>query len=526
MLVKNPVLPGFHPDPSLLRVGDDYYIVTSTFEWFPGACICHSKDLANWEIVSYALTDDQAVDMTGLDMSCGIWAPNLTYCDGSFYLVYTIVYTDRQRYKDTWNFLVTAKDVRGPWSKPVKLNCSGFDPSLFHDGDRKYLVNMVIDHRADTVRFCGIDVQEYDPVAEKLLGEPVRVSRGTGRGTTEGPNIFRRGEYYYLVVAEGGTRYDHCTCVLRSKNVLGPYEPDPHNPVLTSAGQEDVVLQRAGHSQAIEGADGNWYMSHLCSRPVKRCSILGRESAIQNITWTEDGWFKISANDTGKPELFFEAPAVPGSPGVQVTDHSERVDFSDGRIPLSYMTLRRSFRTNGISVRGGRLHIEGGASIMSKYFQGLLARRQQSLQCDFETEMAFSPRHLNHIAGMLVYYNYDNHYYLKMSRDEQGSFLAVSSVVNKVLTDSEAVHLPEGTGRIRLKACIRCEELQYYYADPSDPEGGWKPIGPVLDMKNISDEHIEGNGFTGSMLGVNCCDVQGDGCSAEFLYLDYTEIQE
>ena len=133
MKIQNPVLPGFHPDPSLLRVGNDYYIATSTFEWFPGVCICHSKDLANWKIVSYALTDDRKCDLTGLDMSCGIWAPNLTWHDGKFYLVYTIVYTDRQRYKDTWNFLITADDVRGPWSDPVKLNCSGFDPSLFHD---------------------------------------------------------------------------------------------------------------------------------------------------------------------------------------------------------------------------------------------------------------------------------------------------------------------------------------------------------------------------------------------------------
>lgn len=160
MEVKNPVLKGFNPDPSILRVNDDYYIATSTFEWFPGVCIHHSTDLVNWEIVSYALTDDKSLDMTGLDMSCGIWAPNLTYHNGLFYLVYTLVYTDRQRYKDTYNYLVTASDVKGPWSKPVFLNCAGFDPSLFHEGEKKYLVNMVIDHRVDYERFAGVDVQE------------------------------------------------------------------------------------------------------------------------------------------------------------------------------------------------------------------------------------------------------------------------------------------------------------------------------------------------------------------------------
>lgn len=240
MKVKNPVLPGFNPDPSLLRVGEDYYIATSTFEWFPGICIHHSKDLIRWEIAGYALTDDGKTDMTGLDMSCGIWAPNLTYADGLFYLVYTIVYTDRQRYKDTHNFLITAPAVTGPWSDPVPLNRSGFDPSMLHDGDKKYLVNMVIDHRVHYERFCGVDVQEYDPVQKRLVGEPVRISKGTGRGTTEGPNIMKHDGFYYLVVAEGGTRYKHCTSVLRSRNLLGPYEEDPHIQSLHLSGRRTV----------------------------------------------------------------------------------------------------------------------------------------------------------------------------------------------------------------------------------------------------------------------------------------------
>ncbi|MCR5033058.1 MAG: glycoside hydrolase family 43 protein [Lachnospiraceae bacterium] len=539
MKVKNPVIPGFHPDPSLLCVGKDYYIATSTFEWFPGVCILHSTDLANWEIASYALTDDQKVDMTGLDMSCGIWAPNLTWNEGKFYLTYTIVYTDRQRYKDTYNFVTTAPDVCGPWSDPVLLNASGFDPSMFHENGRHYLVNMVIDHRTDKVRFCGIDVQEYDEEKGRLIGNPVRVSKGTGRGETEGPNIFYHEGYYYLVVAEGGTRYQHCTCVLRAKNLFGPYEPDPNNPVLTSAGQEDCLLQRAGHSQAVRGADGNWYMAHLCSRPIEKNSILGRETAIQNITWTKDGWFKLSANDTGKPEAFFEVPDFSGKQGQ---DHSQKVDFSgetdfsgirgkESReryhpdpvpLPLEYMTLRRSFLRNGITIRKGKLHLEGGASVMSKYFQSLVARRQQSLYCDFETCMEFAPRHLNHIAGMLVYYNYDNHYYLKMSRDEYGKFLAVTSNVNKEVEDLITINLPEEIRKVYLKAQIRADKLQYFYG--TEP-GEWIPIGPVLDMKNISDEHIVGNGFTGSMLGVNCCDCQLDGVFADFEYLNYTEYE-
>lgn len=518
MYVKNPVLRGFNPDPSILHVDGDYYIATSTFEWFPGVCIHHSKDLVNWEIVSYALTDESYLDMTGIDMSCGIWAPNLTYCDGLFYLVYTIVYTDRQYYKDTYNYLVTARDIKGPWSKPVFLNCSGFDPSLFHEGEKKYLVNMVMDHRADYKRFAGIDIQEYDMKAGRLVGSPTRISTGTSKGITEGPNIVKKDDFYYLTLAEGGTLYNHCTTVLRSKDLFGPYEENPNNPILTTVGQEDCLLERAGHAQIIQGNDGNWYMAHLCSRPIEKCSVLGRESSIQNIEWTEDGWFRLSANRTGKPEIMF---TVPGQT-VQNHDLSERVDFSDGRIPLSYMTLRRSFKTNGIEIVNQKLRITGGASVMSKYKQALIARRQQSFFCDFCVAMQFRPRHLNHIAGLLVYYNYDNNYYLKMSRDEKGEFLSVSSTVNRKLNDSSPVYISSQIDVIYLKAEIRRESLIFSYSVDGEK---YIPIGMELDMKNISDERIEGNGFTGSMLGVNCSDLQGDGVFAEFLSFDYRECE-
>ena len=189
MKVMNPVLPGFNPDPSLVRVGDDYYIATSTFEWFPGICIHHSKDLVNWEILSYALTDETKFDIKGMDTACGIWAPNLTYDNGTFYLIYTIVYTNRHRFKDTHNFMVTASDPKGLWSDPIPLNKTGFDPSLFHDPDgTQWLVNMLFDYRLDHKRFGGVGVQQYDPETKKLVGPVYNVFKGsdTIRYGTEG----------------------------------------------------------------------------------------------------------------------------------------------------------------------------------------------------------------------------------------------------------------------------------------------------------------------------------------------------
>ncbi len=518
MNFRNPIIPGFHPDPSLVRVGKDYYIATSTFEWFPGVCIHHSKDLVNWEIVSYALTDQDAVNLTGIDTSCGIWAPNLTYDDGIFYLAYTIVYTDRSRSKDTHNFLITAKDIRGPWSDPVVLSRSGFDPSIFHDTDKKkYLVNMTIDYRENQNRFSGIDVQEYDAENGRLLKEPVRVFRGTSTGFTEGPNIMKYNDWYYLVCAEGGTGFNHCVTVVRSKSIYGPYEECPYNPIMTSAEKDDCPLQRAGHAQVIEGADGNWYMAHLCSRPVKGYSILGRETGIQNVHWTEDGWFRLSANDIGNPELYFKVP----EDVEQKENHSSRAVFENGDIPKDYMTLRRSFASNGIKVHDGVLRIQGGCSVASKFQQGLLARPQQSLDCDYTIAMRFEPRHKNHIAGLLVYYNYDNYYYLRMTRDEKGKLINNTSIINKVVKDGEVVYLPDNIDIYYLKAEIRHEELSLLYSLDGVV---YHQIGQTQDMKNISDEHIEGNGFTGSMLGVNCVDLQGDGIYADFQYLDYLEI--
>lgn len=517
MEIYNPIIPGFNPDPSFLCVGEDYYIATSTFEWFPGICIHHSKDLANWEIAAYALTNETMLDLKGIDASCGIWAPNLTWCDGLFYLAYTIVYTNRSRFKDTYNFLVTAKDIHGPWSKPTPLSRSGFDPSIFHDTDgAKYLVNMTMDHRPDTTRFSGIDVQEYDHKSGRLVGQPMRVFKGTKFGMTEGPNIMKKDGWYYLVMAEGGTEFFHCATVVRSRSIWGPYEESPYNPLITSYGQKDCRLARAGHAQIIRGHDDSWYMAHLCSRPVDECSIMGRESAIQNVMWTDDGWPRLQSNEQGMPEDVFQVPWNV----KQIYDHSQYVDFSIQPIPLDYMTLRQGHASCGIRLENGALVIRGGCSPLSRFEQGFLARRQQSLNCDFSTLMAFEPMHLNHQAGLMVYYNCDNHYHLKMTRDENGKYLCISCVINMDMTNTVPVYLDDAISSVWLKARIRSQELQYLYSLDGKK---WLTIGEILDMRNISDERIAGNGFTGSMLGVHCCDCQGDGIEARFSFVDYRE---
>ena len=236
-MIRNPILPGFNPDPSICRVGDDYYIATSTFEWFPGVQIHHSRDLVNWRLVRRPLERASQLDMRGEPDSCGVWAPCLSYADGKFWLVYTDVKRFDGDFKDAHNYIVTAPSIEGPWSDPIYVNSSGFDPSLFHDDDgRKWFVNMIWNHRNPAgahlkhPAFFGILLQEWDPASGRLIGSAKNIFTGSPLGLVEGPHLFKRGGWYYLTTAEGGTGYDHAVTMARSRVIEGPYELHPNRP--------------------------------------------------------------------------------------------------------------------------------------------------------------------------------------------------------------------------------------------------------------------------------------------------------
>src|SRR3954466_5084771 len=277
--IENPILKGFNPDPSIVRVGDDYYIATSTFEWFPGVQIHHSRDLVNWRLLSRPLVRPSQLNLLGDGDSCGIWAPCLTYADGLFHLIYT----DVKRYgrasapgagggttfRDFHNYLVTSPTIEGPWSDPIFLNSSGFDPSLFHDDDgRKYLLNMLWDHRPGPIRFAGIMLQEYSVNERKLIGERANIFKGTPLGFTEAPHLYNRNGWYYLLTAEGGTGWGHAVTLARSRTLMGPYELHPEVHILTARNRPDVELQRTGHADLVDTQAGQTYMVYLCGRPL------------------------------------------------------------------------------------------------------------------------------------------------------------------------------------------------------------------------------------------------------------------
>lgn len=267
--ITNPVLRGFNPDASMLRVGEDYYIATSTFEWFPGVQIHHSKDMVHWRVISRPLHNSKMLDLRGIPSSGGIWAPALTYDNGTFYLMITTVVGRRGVFKDLHNYLLTATNITGPWSEPLYLNSSGFDPYLFHDDDgTKWLLNMQWDFRKGKNRFGGIVMQQFSPEAGKLVGPIQTIATGTSLGVTEGPVMFKRNGWYYLLLAEGGTGWNHAATLARARSIEGPYEYDPNYPLITTIDNPEHPLQKAGHAGLVETQHGQWYISYICARPL------------------------------------------------------------------------------------------------------------------------------------------------------------------------------------------------------------------------------------------------------------------
>lgn len=520
-IIQNPVLPGFHPDPSILRVEDDFYIATSTFEWFPGVQIYHSKDLANWKLINYPLTQKSQLDMIGNPNSGGVWAPCLTYDNGLFYLVYTDVKSRKGAFKDTHNYVTVAENIEGPWSEPVYLNSSGFDPSLFHnENGSKWLVNMLWDHRKNKNSFAGIVIQEYSVEQKKLIGPIKNIFKGTQLGLTEAPHIYKRNGFYYLVTAEGGTGYEHAVTMARSESLFGPYEVDPQNPILTS--KEDDELQRAGHGSLVETQDGEWYMAHLCSRPVAdKKSILGRETAIQKCYWTEDGWLRVEGDG---PKVQVSAPDLKPSIAEPENDTD---DFESESLKQYWNSLRRPFSESWITLkeRPGYLRLKGQESLSSMHHQSLLARRVEDFHLEIETSLDYQPDTFQQMAGLILYYDTEDYIYLRISHDEDlGKCLGILESRNGEYDEllDENIALPNESV-CKLKATIHNQWLQFSYASEEDE---WSSVGEKIDISNLSDEGADYIRFTGAFVGICVQDLSGQKKHADFNYFSYKREEE
>ncbi len=523
--IENPILKGFNPDPSICRVGDNYYIATSTFEWFPGVQIHHSKDLKHWQVIAQPLNRISQLDLKGVPDSCGVWAPCLSYDQGIFYLVFSNVKSFDGVWKDTPNFVVTTADIIGDWSSPVYLNSSGFDGSFFHDNEKTWYTSMLIDHR-NNMFFGGIILQEYSKEKKQLIGEIFYLTKGTKLGLSEGPHLYKKNGYYYLLLAEGGTEFNHAATVLRSKILTGPYEEHPENPILSSKNDLNHPLQKAGHASLVATQFGDWYVVFLLGRPLTprgRC-VLGRETGIEEVIWEQD-WPYLKTKSR-IPRLQIPNPKLKEG---AIAKEESRDDFDSEKLSSSFQSLRIPKNENWISLseRPGFLRLKGKESLSSTHAQALIARRLQHFNAEVSTCIEFEPKSFQQLAGLVIYYNTGHYHYLHLTKHDNDTILSIISSNNFAQKEQEEKCIITHKKQIVLKATIQREALQFSY---SVANSDFKNIGNMLDMSILSDDYVrEGSeryrpAFTGCFVGLCCQDLMSNKQHADFDWFSYEEL--
>lgn len=417
---RNPILSGYYPDPSVIRVGEDYYLVLSSFAHYPGLPIFHSRDLVNWTQIANAIDRPEQLDFSGRRVSEAVFAPDISFHDGTFYIVNTCV-------QCRGNFVITAKDPKGPWSNPIWLPFEGIDPSIYWEGDRAYIVN----NRApdETPRYDGhraIWVQEYDWRAGKMVGESTLLINGgvdlaKKPVWIEGPHIFRKDGWYYLTAAEGGTSVNHSQVVFRSKNLRGPFVPWGGNPILT---QRDLPNDRAdpvsaaGHAELVQTQNGDWWATFLAVRPYGDDHYnIGRETFLLPVTW-KDGWPTILPAGQRVP-FVAKRPDLPRQPAPKLPTSGDfgYVDEFDGtKLAMQWIGVRTP-KSPIYRLAKGELLIDGAAAIGDQNgVPGFVGRRQQHHVAKIATTVRFTPHTDGDRAGLVAMQSDDSYLFFGMTR--------------------------------------------------------------------------------------------------------------
>ncbi|WP_019181125.1 family 43 glycosylhydrolase [Microbacterium yannicii] len=509
--IRNPILRGFNPDPSILRVGADYYIATSTFEYHPAVRLHHSTDLVTWTTIGHAL--DEGFDLRGIPDSGGVWAPSLSHSDGLFWLAYSIVRTMDGDDKDIDNFLVTAESIAGPWSEPVYLGSRGFDFSFFHDtDDTHWIVGVQWDQRPEHPSFSGLVVEQYLPDERRTTGEATVIYREDS--LVEGPNLYRIGDGYHLLIAAGGTGWNHGITVARSRTLLGPYERDAREAVLTTRDAPGHPLQKAGHGELVQTSDGDWLLVHLASRPTlhlgERYSTLGRETCLQRVVFDEEGWLRLAqpghhasvdVSVGREPETTMDA-----EPGAR-----EWVDDFDGPTLDSrrWSALRAALSpaVADLGARPGWLRLRGGHSAASVFDQSMIVTRVEEHRAEFEILLDAEPRTSREAAGPIAWYDRSGWIWLQVTFDAANRrHLRVVRRDGATTTRSEALTAPDGP--LRLRMSLDGPELRCAFAAAN---GEWHDVPDAFPAWTLSDDHGPRLRFTGMFFGVRADDLDGRG---------------
>ena len=505
---RNPVVAGFYPDPSAIRVGDDFYLVNSTFGYFPGLPVFHSRDLVSWRQIGNAIDRADQLDYESDELTMGLFAASISHQDGTFYIANTCFYCDRG------NFIVTAKNPAGPWSDPVWLGFEGIDPSLFFDDDGKaWMLNNGIPE--GKMRYDGhraIWIQQFDIATKKMVGpRKVLVDGGADPASkpehVEGPHLFKHNGYYYLTAAEGGTGEQHAQMVWRSKHVTGPYEPWPGNPSLT---QRDLDPARAnpitstGHAQFVELKDGSWWAVFLATRPYRGNQYnLGRETFLLPVTW-RDGWPVILPRGESVP-VVLARPALPRSPQTVPTsgpiEWTER--FTAGKLPPQWMTIhppkKIKFRTgtDGLTLTPSSTPLgEHGNGAQPAY----IAHRLQHHRATLSATLAPYQPATGELVGLALLQNENYHYVVGLEGDERGTAVALYRRAGKdqpVTGERLArIDLPSSKQAVSLRFQLDGPRLDVFYAVAPNK---WKPVAAGLDASLLSAD-VAG-GFIGATFG-------------------------
>ncbi|MFZ5891588.1 MAG: glycoside hydrolase family 43 protein [Myxococcota bacterium] len=492
--IPAPILRGFYPDPSICRVGHDFYLATSTFEYFPGVPIFHSRDLVNWRQLGHALTRDSQLSLVAAKSSGGIYAPTLRHHNGVFYLVTTNV-------SGAGNFYVTARDPAGEWSEPVWLpeEAGWMDPSLFFDDDGK----VYFTRHGDGERGCVYQA-ELDIATGKLKQAPRKIWSGTGGVWPEGPHLFKRHGWYYLTIAEGGTGYDHMQTIARARSPFGPFESCPGNPILTHRDRPEHPIQAIGHADFVEDAAGRWWMVFLGVRPATpRHHHLGRETFLARVQWSSDGWPEVNFGDV--PE---------GLPNAQPwPNFAARDDFDAPELGLEYNFVRNPERERyQLAARAGYLRLLASATGLDEVGPPtFVGRRQAHFECTMRAALEFEPRYESDEAGLVLRANEAHHYALLVVSRAEGRRVIVRARrrgIAELIADAEL-----GPGQVVLEIRATRERYEFSWAQ------GTRASLCSLPTCDLSTETA--GGFTGVYTGMYARSRSGAAPPADFDWFEY-----
>ena len=503
MNYKNPVIPGFYPDPSICRVGHDYYLVNSSFEYFPGIPFWHSRDLIHWRQLGHVLTRRSQLDLGGVRCSDGIYAPTLRHHQGVFYLITTLVNAGSYR-----NFYVTATDPAGPWSDPVWYDQNGIDPSLFFDNNGRVYFQS---NRGLTFKMeRAIYQSELEIQTGRRLTEPKMLWRGSGGSYVEGPHIYKRDGWYYLLTAEGGTSYGHMVAIARSRDIWGEYESCPHNPILSNRHAYEAI-HGTGHADLVEAADGSWWMVHLAFRKtVGDIHTLGRETCLTPVTW-RDGWPVVNGSGTVSETVV--AQTLPPHPWSATAN---RDDVAAEQLGLSWVHLRNPYAADySLTERPGFLRLRGMAAGLSELASPtLVARRQQHFNFIAATRMQFIPLEPNEEAGMTLLMTNEHHYDFCVTNRAGRRVLVVRYHLELIQQTAAVIPLPPGPVELRIIG------TRMHYAFGYSHHGE-----PFQEIARVSTRYLGTEvtgGYNGVMIGLYASG-NGQPCAgpADYDWFDY-----